>query len=81
MPEVLRRILAHEIVYEGGLWRLAIAELRSDGTVEITPFDCETPGTVFISGRVEIEKKKDFFLIKTASKAETISFHSQSEGV
>lgn len=80
-PVTLKRILAHEIVYEDKIRSLSVAELRSDGSVVISPFERETAATVFVSGRVEICAKSGCFVITAGPKIEKIPFYSQVEGV
>lgn len=52
-----RRILAHTIIYRGKTYRLSVADIWHDEKgwhVAITPFERETPGTIFRSGTIEI---------------------------
>ena len=49
----IQRIMAHEIEFEGKIYRNHILHLnRTDGKTELTPFRSELPFTIFVNGRI-----------------------------
>lgn len=56
----MKRILAHTIIYEGQSYPMHLAEYDThSGKVTLTPFNGETPDTVFFSGTVEVRLSSD----------------------
>lgn len=51
----MKAILAHVIVYKGREYPMHIAGVDCKGNISLKPFDGETPQTVFIPGRVEVD--------------------------
>lgn len=54
-----KNILAHKLLYDGKEYKMSIASISDDRSrVAINPFVKEVPGTVFVSGTVEIVLKE-----------------------
>lgn len=50
----MKRILAHKIIYGDKTYKLSVATIDGNRVVSITPFEKEVPGTIFISGTVQL---------------------------
>ena len=61
--QMIERILAHAIVYEGVEYPLHIAELTDSGTIKLYPFEHELHSTRFIPGRVTVSVGSDGHLV------------------
>lgn len=60
----MKRLLAHNISFEGVDYRMSVAQFADDfSSVEIFPFREEMASTVFIEGSIIIRKSKDRFVI------------------
>lgn len=58
-----KSILAHRVLYNGAEYKMSIAHISDDGKyVGIEPYVKEVPGTIFVSGTVEILLKEGRFL-------------------
>lgn len=58
--DIITRLLAHDIIYDGRHYGFSLAEIAPDGTLTITPFSgLETHSTTFISGAVTIKVAPD----------------------
>ena len=51
---LVQRVFAHRIIYCGKEYRNHVAELASDGTVVLFPFEREIAMTTFYSGTIEL---------------------------
>ena len=62
MMEIIeaKNIFAHRLLYEGNEYKMSIASISDDHmSIEINPYVQDVPGTVFVSGTVEIVLKED----------------------
>ena len=50
----MRRYLARHVVADGADMGLCLVSITKDGKVDITPFQEETPGTVYLDGMLEV---------------------------
>lgn len=57
-PEHTERVLARIVVYRGRRYPLSVAAITG-GQVSITPFEQETPRTVFYPGTVTVVETVD----------------------
>lgn len=58
--DIITRLLAHDIIYDGRHYGFSVAEIAPDGTLTITPFSGqETHSTTFISGVVTVKVAPD----------------------
>ena len=58
--DIITRLLAHDIIYDGRHYGFSLAEIAPDGTLTITPFSGqETHSTTFVSGAVTIKVAPD----------------------
>ncbi len=48
------RILAHEVVADGEVFKLHCASVGRGGELVLEPFSGETSGTLFVEGRIEV---------------------------
>ncbi len=61
------RYLARHVWYKGRDHGLATVAVNPDGTVTITPFTRETPGTIFIDGTIHVTTGPDGHPLLTTS--------------
>ena len=55
MQPSVKRILAPRIIYKGHTYTNHIAELRTDGSIILSPFTRELPDTIFVSGTILLD--------------------------